>query len=80
MTFEMTLIQFLLLYQIKLPVTTAIPIELEQPKNNHTKVKFGKENILNHSGISHDAKTVIRSDFDQETAEKIAPLLARLDT
>ena len=40
MTFEMTLVQFLLLYQIKLLVTTTIPIELEQPKDNNKKVNL----------------------------------------
>ena len=34
---------------------------------------MGKKTLLLHSRMLHDPKTVIRSDFDQETAEKIAP-------
>ena len=46
----------------------------QQYKKNWAK-KF-----LNHSGMSQSAKKVIRSDFDQETADKIAPvLIVRLD-
>ena len=39
-----------------------------------------KKTLLSHSRMLHDPKTVNRSDFDQETAEKIAPqFIARLD-
>ena len=48
---------------------------------NKTKVKVGRKKAFRkHSEILQDAKTVIRSDFDQETAQKIAPpIIARLD-
>ena len=48
---------------------------------NKTKVKvWQKKTFRKHSGMLQDAKTVIRSDFDQETAQKIAPpIIARLD-
>ena len=37
-------------------------------------------NLLLHSRMLHDPKTVIGRDFDQETAEKIAPpFIARLE-
>ena len=32
-----------------------------------------KKTLLLHSRMLHDPKTVIGNDFDQETAEKIAP-------
>ena len=38
----------------------------EQPKDNKTKVKLGEKNRM------HDAKTAIGSDFDKETAKKMA--------
>ena len=34
---------------------------------------MGEKTLLLHSKMLHDPKTVIGSDFDQETAEKIAP-------
>ena len=66
MTFGMTLIQFLLLYQIKLLVTTTTRIKLKQPKDNNTKVKMGKKKNLNNSWMSHDAKIVIISDLTKK--------------
>ena len=49
------------------------PIELKQPKNNNKQVNLGEKTLLLHSRMLHDPKTVIGSDFDQETAEKIDP-------
>ena len=43
------------------------PIELGKPKDNKTKKVF-----LLQSGMLH--KTVIGSDFDQETVKKVADL------
>ena len=41
---------------------------------------WAKKTLLSHSRMLHDPKTVIGSDFDQETGEKIAPqFIARLD-
>ena len=49
------------------------PLSWSNNKNNNKKVNLGKKNLLLHSRMLHDPKTVIGSDFDQETAEKIAP-------
>ena len=57
------------------------PIELKQPKENNKKVNFGERKpYYRILGCIHDPKTVSGSDFDQETAEKIAPqFIARLE-
>ena len=57
------------------------PHWVEAAKRQQQKSKFGWEKtLLSHSRILHDPKTVSRSDFDQETAEKIAPqFIARLE-
>ena len=62
-------------------IQSTIPIELQQQKDNNKKVSCGeKKTLLLHSRMLHDPKTVIGSDFDQETAEKIAPpFIARLE-
>ena len=47
---------------------------------NNTKVKVGRKTPSESISMLQDAKTEIRSDFDQETAQKIAPpIIARLD-
>ena len=62
-------------------IQLTIPIELQQQKDNNKKVSCGeKKTLLSHSRMLHGPKTVNRSDFDQETAEKIAPrFILRLD-
>ena len=59
------------------------PHGVEAAKRQRQKSKFGrKKTLLLHSRMLHDFKTVIGtgSDFDQETAEKIAPqFIARLE-
>ena len=61
-------------------IQSTIPIELEQQKTTKQSKVGKKKTLLSHSRMLHDPKTVIRSSFAQETAEKIAPQsIARLE-
>ena len=60
-------------------IQSTIPIELEQQKTTKKSKVGQKKTLLSHSRMLHDPKTVTRSGFAHETAEKIAPqFIARL--